>query len=331
MTRGLNGETVYQRENVYVGTVPGESYGYKRNLRVTVSVRMEHLDRQEQYETTEHQLVRKPLEFSITTDVWRPDGRDIVSGGATVEPLTELTGFAPGFSAAQARELVAAAEWHLNATTAGCAHQKVVYEEGRYGRQASLGKTPRCRTTAAMALHPDVPATDDTAATEGGYRYGSAWLVRELPPGFMERVKHALPPEGGRYVEPAGGTPTLRQRMQADGIRAEIRGAGRSAKDGGRAWSVKFLRDGAPPLRITWHAGEAIRKAPSADEVLDRLIDEAMAWESAGGWPGWAREYGYREHDKAARKIHDAVGLQTRSLRSFLGAEYGPYLHDTER
>jgi hypothetical protein len=163
MTRGLNGETVYQREDVYVGTVPGESYGYKRNLRVTVSVRMERLDRQEQYETIEHQQVRNPLDFAITTDVWRPDRRDIVDM-SRVDALGELITFAPGFSASQARELAGLKRWHLNAMRAGCAHQP---ENG----------------------HP-CPKT--------GYKYGRAWLVEELPAGFEDRIKRLLPPEEAR-------------------------------------------------------------------------------------------------------------------------------------
>src|SRR5215469_14742086 len=122
--QGLNGEIVYKRERVRVGQVDGEAYGYKRPLWVTVDVTMEQLNRQPEYETTEHEHVSGPLDFSITTDVWRPDGRDIVSGGATVEPLRELVTYADGFDAEKAAALAALERWHLNAMRAGCAHQE---------------------------------------------------------------------------------------------------------------------------------------------------------------------------------------------------------------
>jgi len=174
MTRGLNGEIALSREDVYVGTVPGTGYGYKRNLRVTVTVTMERLDRRDEYETTDHRKVRRPLDFSITTAVWHPDWRDIVSGGATVEPLAELTGYAPGFDAGKATALVKLAGWHLNGMTAGCDHVAPVMETDGYGR-----------TVPSLDLTPPCPVT--------GYRYGSAWLVRELPAGFLDMVRRYLP------------------------------------------------------------------------------------------------------------------------------------------
>jgi hypothetical protein len=130
---------------------------------------MERLTRQDAYETTTHKRVRRPLDFAITTSVWRPDGRDIVSGGATVEPLGELVSYANGFDAETAAKLVRMAEFHLNGMSAGCEHQTAVYEDGRYGRQISLTDTPACPVT--------------------GYRYGHAWLVRELPYGFLGHVR----------------------------------------------------------------------------------------------------------------------------------------------
>jgi hypothetical protein len=194
--KGLNGDPVFTVKDRFVGTVPGAPYGYKNPLRVTVGIRMEALTRQDAYETTEHVRTSRPLDFAITTAVWRPDGRDIVSGGATVEPLRELVTFARGFDADKARALAYLGErWHLNGTRAGCAHQAVVYEEDRYGRQApSLDKTPVCRVDGAMELHPGRPEADGKPATLGGYRYGSAWLVEPLPDGFLDTLKGLLPP-----------------------------------------------------------------------------------------------------------------------------------------
>lgn len=169
MARGLNGETVLDREDVLVGTVSGEEYGYKRNLRVTVSVRMEELGRQEEYETTDHRKVSRPLDFSITAAVWRPDRRDIVMStpGDGIKQLLDATN-------PQHAELIALSKYHLNGMRAGCIHQTAVYRDGRYGREVDLDATPPCPIT--------------------GYKYGSAWLLEELPEGFRQRVEAALPP-----------------------------------------------------------------------------------------------------------------------------------------
>jgi hypothetical protein len=176
MSRGLNGETVMNRE-VVVGTVPGEEYGYKRNLQVTVDIRMERRDRQAEYETTDHRKVSEPLDFSITTAVWRPDGKDSVGGGATCEPLRQLVTWAPGFDAEKAAQLAdLGAEWNLSGMQAGCAHQAPVWKEGREGREYDLDRTPPCPET--------------------GHKFGHAWLVRELPDGFQDLVTSLLPAGG---------------------------------------------------------------------------------------------------------------------------------------
>jgi hypothetical protein len=138
---------------------------------VTVDVRVEQLDRADSYETVNHETVSKPLGFSITTGVWRPDGRDIVSGGATVEPLRDLVTFVNGFDSGKANALADLETWHLNAMRAGCAHQTPVCTDGR----------------------PDLDLTE--ACPQTGYRYGQAWLVEELPRGFVEHVQRLMPPE----------------------------------------------------------------------------------------------------------------------------------------
>jgi len=183
---GLNGETAFKAEDVLIGQVDGKPYGYKRALDVTVSVRMEWLTRQDTYETTAHvdglngnglpctvhKRVSRPLDFAITTAVWQPPryDRDMISGGATVEPLGELISYAPGWDAGKAARLIELSAWHLNGMTAGCDHQVPVMETDRYGR-----------TVPSLDLTPPCPET--------GYRYGHAWLVRELPPGMLDEVR----------------------------------------------------------------------------------------------------------------------------------------------
>jgi len=168
--QGLNGEIAFQAKDVTIGYVPGTPYGYKRDLKVTAEVRMEYLTRQDTYETTSHKRVSRPLDFAITTAVWQPSGRDWTSGGATLEPLAEITRYAPGWDAGKVAELIKLGQHHLNGMTAGCDHQEIVWEHDRYGRRVpSLDRTPACPVT--------------------GYRYGHAWLVRELPEGFLARIR----------------------------------------------------------------------------------------------------------------------------------------------
>lgn len=156
MVRGLNGETVLKLEDVLVGYVSGEPYGYKRPLRLTVSATMERLDRQDAYQTTDHRQVSRPLDLAITYGIWQPSGADVAATGAGVaEALGGLGKYARGWDAVKVAELLELSTWHLNAMSAGCDHQETSHEP----------------------------------CPETGYRYGSAWLVRELPEGFEARVR----------------------------------------------------------------------------------------------------------------------------------------------
>lgn len=184
---GMNGTIMLNTGNdeLTAGTVPGASYGYKQNLRVTVAVRIEREERRESYETIEHEQVAGPLGIAVTTSVWQPDGRDIVSGGATRDPLREVAvEGTPGrfWDAGSLTELADLGDrWHLNAMRAGCAHQDVVWEDSSYGRRPSLGLTPPCPET--------------------GYRYGTAWLVELLPASVVADVLRLLSgPIGNRNV-----------------------------------------------------------------------------------------------------------------------------------
>lgn len=174
---GYNGTILYAARDVPVGNIPGNDYGYRQSLPVTVNVRIEQLERQSTYETVDHQQISNPLDFAITSDIWQPQRGDIIEGGATVEPLTKVIKsvlhghsgrYARGMNRATVEALVSLEEWHLNAMTAGCSHQTVVWEDEPY-RQPSLTLTKPCPIT--------------------GYRYGHAWLVRPLPDDLVDRVR----------------------------------------------------------------------------------------------------------------------------------------------
>lgn len=171
---GMNGDILINTrpEGIPIGTLPGELYGYpKFHLQVTAEVRVERLKRQEVYETIEHDRVREPLDFAMTTDVWRPDRQDIVAGGATVEPLGQVTKFAHGWTPEKVTTLASLFDWHLNSMTSACAHQEVVWEDEPY-RRPSLDLTPNCPIT--------------------GYKYGHSWLVKPLTEDFVVNLLNLL-------------------------------------------------------------------------------------------------------------------------------------------
>lgn len=160
---GLNGDTVLDSGDVFVGWIPGESYGYKRRLRVTVDVRMEALTRRDTYETTDHRKVTRPLSFSICMSIW--SGQSIVSCGQVAEALSEIDKLALGFTH---EDITALAELHasahLNDMRAACVHQDTTVPEHVSDHE---------RTSWRLDNVPACPVT--------GYKYGHAWLLETLP------------------------------------------------------------------------------------------------------------------------------------------------------
>lgn len=162
---GLNGTIMLNTntmEGLPVGSAPGEPYGFSRKVGVRVDIRIERLERRESYQTTEHQQIVRPYGLSVTTQVWSPGGADMVAGGATRDPLREVTEPSRFWTRGTLAALATLGDrWHGNDFQAACAHQDVVYEDGPLGRRPSLDLTLPCTST--------------------GYRYGSAWLVEPLP------------------------------------------------------------------------------------------------------------------------------------------------------
>lgn len=151
---GLNGDILLNTAGgtgLLLGTVSGLPYGYDGRLRLSVDIRVEELLRREVYETTEHDMVERPLSFAMSAQVWRPDLGDIVcsapGGSLLMESLYDGDWLVP---TEQVLTLASLGErWHLNDMRAACC-----------------------------------PITD--------YKLGSAWLIEELPPHFMDRLNLAL-------------------------------------------------------------------------------------------------------------------------------------------
>ena len=149
---------------VFLGTGDGESWGYKRPVKVFARIELRRqssfgTDPREQ-ETTDHRTVVDPIELAVTFDIIGPSGTDLGGGAMGEDGLRAVTDRSIG--AESWKRLARLIPWHLNGATAGCDHQTPVYETDRYGRRVpSLSKTAECPVT--------------------GYRYGHSWLVRELP------------------------------------------------------------------------------------------------------------------------------------------------------
>lgn len=169
--KGLNGEPIWSCEDVIIGTVSGEDYGKRRNLRVGVDIRIERIAGPKQ--TVTHEETTDFLDFSITTHVWNPRGNDWEAGGATVAPLRQIVNYAAPFNEASVLEIAELGKWHLNALTAGCVHQPkgkdLPMRDGKYSKEIDLDAIPLC--------------------PESGYKYGSAWLVRPLPADLLDTVR----------------------------------------------------------------------------------------------------------------------------------------------
>lgn len=131
---------------------------------LTVRVELSAHDRGGAHETIYHGPTPVPCwRLSVTSYEWKRDCSDIEGGGATTDYIRQAARRPePKFGPWELHALAKLGDrWHLNDLQAACAHQTVVWEDGRYGRQPSLELTEPCPET--------------------GYRYGSAWLTEPLP------------------------------------------------------------------------------------------------------------------------------------------------------
>lgn len=140
--------------------------------RMYVTVGLETSDKSSGYalETVNHEQAGQVTRLSMVGEVFEYGQREASMAGQitdhllSVEPNSE-------FDAATLKDMHDTWErWHLNDMKAGCAHQTVVWEIGRYGNhQPSLDHTPRCPIT--------------------GYRYGFAWLYDPMPEDVLNKVR----------------------------------------------------------------------------------------------------------------------------------------------
>lgn len=125
-------------------------------------------------ETVEHTTVKDYTELSICGEILTKNGRGWYSGGQIDSTLQEALEAVGGYrelniTRKQLKEILSIwKEWHLNGLKAGCIHQESfnVNEGDFYEKQAI-----------------------ETAKCPHGYKYGSKWLVKELPESVENRIK----------------------------------------------------------------------------------------------------------------------------------------------
>jgi hypothetical protein len=148
--------TVLVSKEVTLGYVNGEGWGYKRNLKVSASIRVNQ--RSGSFQTIDHGTVTDCLVLAVSFGVWNTRLTDYVSCGQ-IDDLGSFVKYAPGWDSDKVTDLRNMwSRWHLNDMRAGCSHQD---------RNAGLG-SPACPET--------------------GYKYGHAWLVESLPLCVLFRV-----------------------------------------------------------------------------------------------------------------------------------------------
>lgn len=155
---------LFSYPDAVIGRVSGEYAGYKNSAELVISVRVERTHN-DFAETVEHDLIENPLRLSISAGVWNRQKTDFIIAGQAREALDNMVSYAEGWDAAKVARLKEIwAEWHLNDMNAACVHQ----------------------------------SGDNHETCEMGYRYGTQWLVRELPTAIADELQSMM--EVGRLA-----------------------------------------------------------------------------------------------------------------------------------
>lgn len=127
-------------------------------------------------EFTDHTTGTLEYEFAVCGFAIEKNRRQASSAGQMCDDFLKITKPAEGWQLSDIAELVELwREWHLNEMQAWSDEQRVAavlakfdYDKLRY-------------------------LVDST-----GYKYGSKWLARQLPPGHVDRIKHFMSLPSGR-------------------------------------------------------------------------------------------------------------------------------------
>jgi hypothetical protein len=138
--------------------------------------------------TVEIELTDEPGKgpvLSVCGNIWNPRKSDIYSGGQNLDEIAKFKGANPLFR--EVKRLWEA--HHLNDMHAACVHQTGP------GRDAGLEVETKGKGKKAVGwLRPDEHPAGILCkpCPVCGYKYGTAWLYREIPPIDLEIIKSII-------------------------------------------------------------------------------------------------------------------------------------------
>ena len=100
------------------------------------------------------------------------------------------------------------------------------------------------------------------------------------------------------------------------------------------AWKVTLRYDGRR-MTVAFYTGSAVTDPPTARDVLECVISDALGCENATTFEDWSAEYGYgtdpgTDERQQAHRTYRAVVKQTGQLRVLLGNDYDQTINPTD-
>jgi len=83
---------------------------------------------------------------------------------------------------------------------------------------------------------------------------------------------------------------------------------------------------GKRKMTVSYHMGSALKKPPTALEVMSSLLLDAGTVAYGQKFPEWADDFGYDSDSIKARDLYDACREQTEELRNFLLTDRDPWI-----
>jgi hypothetical protein len=138
-----------------------------------VELKLELRTRTGEYNTIDHRTITEYTELAISGDIFK--GRNMVAGGQCTDSIRDVTKFKKLFVPAKNVERIVEIwdRWHLNSLNAGCIHQNNVSFGTHYKENAEI-ETKKCPLN---------------------YKYGSNWLIEELPKEIENEIKRLFTTE----------------------------------------------------------------------------------------------------------------------------------------
>lgn len=86
-------------------------------------------------------------------------------------------------------------------------------------------------------------------------------------------------------------------------------------------WRVTLKNKRGKRMTVPFYMGIGLKGEPSAADVLECLISDAIGYRNAASFEDWASDYGYDPDSRAAEKTYRACGRISDRLEKFLTPE----------